>query len=413
MSSHLARRGKFGFTLVELLVVIAIIGVLVGLLLPAVQAAREAARRMSCSNNFKQLGLAMHNYHSSFNQLPIQGTGPYGDVSKGPNNTGNEGAASRRSTKRQGSALIGLLPFCELTGLWESISNEQVSDDGAIFYYPFGPNHTYGGSDVTRYNPAVTEVPMFRCPSDPGVGFPALGRTNYAFCLGDTVWNIHRGILHRNNSTEVAGRSNVANCRGMFVAHASMRFGDILDGLSNTIAMGEIATDLGDNFATTTFGSNKSDNNLILSNPSACDVAIDASRPTFYDPASASYQAMPGAPNILRGYRWTAAGACFTGMTTTRPPNKPLCGRYSATTNAVEHVGSFPSSSRHQGGCHVLMGDGAVKFVTDSIEAGDGTTGPVDPGRAGCKAAGLQSPYGLWGALGTRASKETVSIENL
>ena len=76
MSSVVERAARRrGFTLVELLVVIAIIGVLVGLLLPAVQAAREAARRMSCSNNMKQLGLAIHNYHSAFNGMPVNGGG--------------------------------------------------------------------------------------------------------------------------------------------------------------------------------------------------------------------------------------------------------------------------------------------------------------------------------------------------
>src|SRR6056297_2239550 len=106
------------FTLVELLVVIAIIGVLVGLLLPAVQAAREAARRMSCSNNFKQIGLALHNYHAAYDQLPMQATGTFH-----PNeNTGSGGSAPGHNARRL-SFLVGLTPFMEQQALWEQISN--------------------------------------------------------------------------------------------------------------------------------------------------------------------------------------------------------------------------------------------------------------------------------------------------
>ncbi len=114
---------KRGFTLVELLVVIAIIGILVGLLLPAVQAAREAARRMSCSNNFKQVGLAIHNYHSAYKQLPghMAGTrpNPLPGIWFQPSDNSNHMMLS---------FLVGLTPFMEQQALWEDISNPNSVD---------------------------------------------------------------------------------------------------------------------------------------------------------------------------------------------------------------------------------------------------------------------------------------------
>ena len=122
------KRERRGFTLVELLVVIAIIGVLVGLLLPAVQAAREAARRMSCSNNFKQIGLAMHNYHSAYKQLPMQGVGTDSPGSSNPGigvtgPTANWWANYNHSNAWRLSALVGMTPFIEQQAIWEEISN--------------------------------------------------------------------------------------------------------------------------------------------------------------------------------------------------------------------------------------------------------------------------------------------------
>lgn len=176
-----------GFTLVELLVVIAIIGVLVGLLLPAVQAAREAARRMSCSNNFKQIGLAIQNYHSAFKQLPRYGGGTDGlDKNK---NVGTEPGWIRSGwhNSQALSARVALTPYFEQQTLWEQISTPTDFDgDGAIDFPAMGPYPTiqsYSPAYVTgasgaNYEPWLTEIPTLRCPSDPGTGAPAAGRTN-------------------------------------------------------------------------------------------------------------------------------------------------------------------------------------------------------------------------------------------
>ena len=147
------------FTLVELLVVIAIIGVLVGLLLPAVQAAREAARRMSCGNNIRQIGLAMHNYHDTYKKLPMQNGGTRDVVAGIPDN------------KLELSFLVPLTPFVEQQPLWEQISNPNQVSGGTIIYPPMGPEprFTLASHSAGRYEPWMTEVGTFRCPSDPTV----------------------------------------------------------------------------------------------------------------------------------------------------------------------------------------------------------------------------------------------------
>lgn len=402
---HPKNRIRAGFTLVELLVVIAIIGVLVGLLLPAVQAAREAARRMSCSNNFKQIGLAIHNYHSAYKQLPIHGGGTVDQVTRHiwrPSETSNNGRLS---------ILVGLTPFMEQQSIWEQISNPNNVDtqgNSPPIASPNGGNQARrnGGPfppmgptpDSILYIPWVTEIPTLRCPSDPGVGLPALGRTNYAACLGDSAERAHQGKW-RNNVVPLGQTNNTLSIeiraagRGVFTCHEERKFRDILDGLSNTIAMGEIATDLGDRDSRTSalrrgwsFVRNYA--------PNDCEDELDPQRPRFWDPAHNVVGANQG-----RGYLWGDHKPNYSGFFTTPPPNNEIC-----TEQNAGNSGWYSASSRHQGGAHVLMADGAVIFMTDSVEAGDQTALGLNAYRT----PGAQSPYGLWGALGTRAAKETI-----
>lgn len=398
----------------ELLVVIAIIGVLVGLLLPAVQAAREAARRMSCSNNLKQLGLAMHNYHSTYNKLPTQMGGTDGGSAGDVNPPGHNG--------RELSFLVGLLPFVEQQALWQQISNPFVSPSSGAVFQSMGPypNRTLAADAINIYTPFMTEVSSFRRPSDPGTGLPAQGRTNYGACIGDAIDFTNAGLWGYSEAQRWhtnANRARLAqtSCRGAFAPTEALGFRDILDGLSNTIVAGELLTDLGDRDKRT--GLMRANAVYeVYRNPAYCLKFLDTARPQFID---ATIDAGPGsmtAAQNRRGFKWASGLPAYTGITTILPPNRESC----LAAGGAASAGALPPSSRHQGGVHVMLGDGAIKFVTDSIDAGDVDSGSANtifnrpgPGEFSVAPAlpGSPSRFGIWGALGTRAKSEVVSID--
>ncbi|EMI52023.1 protein containing DUF1559 [Rhodopirellula sallentina SM41] len=384
---------------------------------------------MSCSNNFKQIGLAVHNYHSSYNQLPIQGSGTnsinnsQGFGEGGGNITSGGGRNSRRL-----SMLVALTPFFEQQAIWEMISNpSRQNTTGTTMtgsWSAMGPNPWVQDG----YVPWATEIATLRCPSDPGTGLPAQGRTNYAACLGDGHYVYQLTNPASNGQTtgqyhslatlaQVAERTRIGH-RGMFKPRHAMRFRDTLDGLSNTIMAGEIATDLGDRDIRTDLrvisGSSFSAPNGTDSyaNPGQCGDSADPTRPQFWGPSVARNNANGNLINRSddrRGYRWADWGPMFSGFFTILPPNSASC---ILSHNGSVYGGPMSASSRHQGGAHILMGDGAVKFITDSIEAGNSAAAiPYYYDNTNSNLVGAASPYGLWGALGSRAAKEVIDQE--
>ncbi len=199
---------KKGFTLVELLVVIAIIGILIALLLPAVQAAREAARRMQCSNNLKQLSLGLHNYHDVNKQFPQSSNGGAG----------------------MASYLCRLLPFIEQQNLFE----EVVFDSN---------NYRY----TDNFDVARVKVETFLCPSGPqeeSVRGAEDGcyTTHYYGNAGPVGINPFTDEEYsRDRGREGNGNFGEYATEGIFLLRSTLDFGDILDGTSNTIGIGEIS----------------------------------------------------------------------------------------------------------------------------------------------------------------------------
>lgn len=346
-----AVRSVSGFTLVELLVVIAIIGILIALLLPAVQAAREAARRSQCVNNLKQLGVALQNYHDVNNSFPpMKGGTTSSYPSTPPTNYG------------RASGFIPLLPYIEQRALYDQI---RAGGSGVP---PYGPPAWSSWANWNR------QVPSLLCPSDPrpAPSAGAIGETNYAFSVGDTV------------SSNCWASTN----RGMFAQSLTVRISQVTDGTSNTIAMSERARSnfsIGGMSQVLVKLGTATSMSSIITNPGSCLGSV-----------SGFYYSNPSVVKGRFGTLWTDGQAERVAFTTILPPNGPSCV-IDANIYADSPSGVYSPSSNHPGGVNGLMVDGSVRFINDSINTGNVGLSTVTAG---------PSPYGVWGAMGSKNGGE-------
>jgi prepilin-type N-terminal cleavage/methylation domain-containing protein/prepilin-type processing-associated H-X9-DG protein len=369
---------RSGFTLIELLVVIAIIAILIALLLPAVQQAREAARRTQCKNNLKQIGLALHNYHDVFGRFVYMKGGTIG----GGNAARNDGNYVRRS------GLISLLPYIEQANLYAKIeAGDPSGTNGVAGVVPPG-----GAAPWSGWNGWFLQIDGFRCPTAPGI-VTARGTSNYAFCRGDsyayTTWPSN-GIYTNNGTNRDATQTS-----GLFCSLTCYGIRDITDGTSNTIAFGErvqasfgiggkATPDIREAMLTNVGG--------ISTSAGACVAAATPLR------AGARYNT---AANLKGRFSsiWQDGQPENVAFNTVLAPNSFSCTN-DTNGNADSSISILSASSYHTGGAQFLMADGAVRFISENID-----TGNLAPA---VNTVGGSSPYGVWGALGTKAGGETI-----
>lgn len=305
---------KTGFTLVELLVVIAIIGVLVALLLPAVQAAREAARRSSCSNNLKQIGLSLHNFHDTMGMFPPSGQYP----------VGVSGVTSWSVQAR-------LLPFLEQSNL-----NNLIN-----FNLPYS----------SQVQVAKTRVPVYQCPSDPNATRerPDGAITHFPLCYG-----VNSGVWFVFNPTNQSGGDGIA------YPNSQLGFSSVTDGTSNTIAFAEVK-------AYQPYFRNSG-------SPSTAGAAFPAG-PADISGMGGSFKADSGHTEWVDA-RVHQTG--FTGLfaPNTKVPHTDAGKLYDIDYNSYREgetatnltYAAVTSRSYHPAGAQVNLVDGSVKLINNSIQ---------------------------------------------
>jgi prepilin-type N-terminal cleavage/methylation domain-containing protein len=312
-----------GVTLIEVLVVVALLGVLAGVLLPSLQVARESVRRTNCSNNLRQLGLAISNYENGRGMFPV-------------------GAESREWAENPNfphqffrwSVLAHLAPFYEEVGLLAGL------DLSVPLYTGFGPEAV-----APQNKPVVARtVPLFLCPSD--IGQPVsetFGPTNYAACTGSG-----------------GGGGTPFQTDGLFFINSRVRAKDVSDGLSKTIAVSESI--LGQGARATT-------------SPAGIEPAIGYGF-TFKTPLSDAACRRPFYYNFtdLRGFSWANGDYRTTLYNHARQPNDASLDCLAALMDTADPAEMYAgygwrtARSRHPGGVTVGLADGAVRFVADAVE---------------------------------------------
>jgi prepilin-type N-terminal cleavage/methylation domain-containing protein/prepilin-type processing-associated H-X9-DG protein len=349
---------RAGFTLIELLVVIAIIAVLIALLLPAVQAAREAARRMQCVNNLKQIGLAIHNYHD------VNGSFPMG-AGSGLENPGVYLA------KQAWSAHAAILPQLGEVPAYNAIN------------FSFGVD--YGSTTALAHfvNSTVVnlQVKGFLCPSDPNAGYVLPCNNNYYASVGTTT-NLN------NSNTNIASLSNVPTT-GLFAFQQSYGIRDCTDGTSNTVAFSEAVVG-----ASTQSAGQKNIGLINVAGIPAGAMLTDASSSPALtlqglQACDAAWKTgSGGSVDTQRGKLWSHGCIAQALFNTVSTPNSMQDQWTHCSYNGTSSMGNYSNAdSFHPGGVNTLMGDGSVRFIKD------GTNQRV------------------WWRLGTRAGGEVVSSD--